>query len=37
MKYEFHVGDYVETKDGKVGYIANVTYTKIKNSFFARG
>ena len=32
MKYEFHVGDYVETKDGKVGYIANVTYTKIKNS-----
>ena len=33
MKYEFHVGDYVETKDGKVGYIANVTYTKIKNSF----
>ena len=24
MKYEFHVGDYVETKDGKVGYIKNV-------------
>ena len=21
MKYEFHVGDYVETRDGKVGYI----------------
>ena len=21
MKYEFHVGDYVETIDGKVGYI----------------
>lgn len=21
MKYEFHVGDYVETKDGRVGYI----------------
>ena len=21
MNYEFHVGDYVETKDGKVGYI----------------
>ena len=32
MEYEFHAGDYVETKDGKVGYIANVTYTKIKNS-----
>ena len=21
MSYEFHVGDYVETRDGKVGYI----------------
>ena len=21
MKYEFHVGDYVETLDGKIGYI----------------
>ena len=21
MKYEFHVGDYVETKDGTIGYI----------------
>lgn len=21
MKYEFHVGDYVETKDGRVGYV----------------
>ena len=21
MDYEFHVGDYVETRDGKVGYI----------------
>ena len=21
MKYEFHVGDYVETKDGQIGYI----------------
>ena len=21
MKYEFHVGDYVETRDGKIGYI----------------
>ena len=25
MKYEFHVGDYVETKDGVVGYIINVS------------
>ena len=22
MKYEFHVGDYVETKDGQIGYIS---------------
>ena len=22
MKYEFHVGDYVETRDGKVGHIS---------------
>lgn len=21
MKYEFHAGDYVETKDGQIGYI----------------
>lgn len=21
MKYEFHVGDYVETKDGRIGYV----------------
>lgn len=21
MKYEFHVGDYVETRDGRVGYV----------------
>ena len=27
MKYEFHVGDYVETKDGKVGYIAQVVFS----------
>ena len=25
MKYEFHIGDYVETKDGVVGYIINVS------------
>ena len=23
MKYEFHVGDYVETKCGAIGYISN--------------
>ena len=22
MKYEFHVGDYVETKDGWIGYVS---------------
>lgn len=29
MKYEFHVGDYVETKDGTIGYITEtgVNYT----------
>ncbi len=27
MKYEFHVGDYVETKDGKVGYITQVAFS----------
>lgn len=25
MKYEFHIGDYVETKDGVIGYIINVS------------
>lgn len=24
MKYKFHVGDYVETKDGAVGYVCQV-------------
>lgn len=24
MKYEFHVGDYVETTDGDIGYITEV-------------
>ena len=24
MKYEFHVGDYVETKDGWIGYVDRV-------------
>lgn len=27
MKYEFHVGDYVENKYGEFGYITNVTYS----------
>ena len=25
MKYEFHVGDYVETKDGRVGYLTGIS------------
>lgn len=25
MKYEFHVGDYVETKDGLVGYLTKIS------------
>lgn len=27
MDYEFHVGDYVETKDGTIGYISSVRAT----------
>jgi hypothetical protein len=39
MKYEFHVGDYVETKTGTIGYVSKVpekgcpfwTTTKLSN------
>ena len=34
MKYEFHVGDYVEDNYGKVGYINSVKYTKSSNGVF---
>lgn len=27
MKYEFHVGDYVETREGGIGYISSVLAT----------
>ena len=27
MKYEFHVGDYVETKGGQIGYITIFIYS----------
>ena len=27
MKYEFHVGDYVETKDGWIGYVNEIYST----------
>lgn len=27
MDYEFHVGDYVETKDSIIGYISSVLAT----------
>ena len=27
MKYEFHVGDYVELKDGRYGYITEISYS----------
>lgn len=30
MNYEFHVGDYVETKDGAVGYVCQVTWDMIR-------
>lgn len=29
MNYEFHVGDYVETKDGEVGYIYKVCHCSL--------
>lgn len=31
MKYEFHKGDYVETKDGRVGYITQVAFSNEVN------
>ena len=34
MKYEFHVGDYVENNYGKVGYITSVKYTKSNKGVF---
>ena len=37
MKYEFHMGDYVENKYGEVGYITNVTYSDLhmsKDAFY---
>lgn len=30
MKYEFHVGDYVEMNDGRVGYINGIGENKDK-------
>ena len=27
MNYEFYVGDYVETKNGEIGYITEVAFT----------
>ena len=29
MKYEFHVGDYVETKDGRIGYIVKICHCEV--------
>ena len=34
MKYEFHVGDYVENNYGKVGYINSAKYTKSNKGVF---
>lgn len=34
MKYEFHVGDYVEDNYGKVGYINSVKYIKSNKGVF---
>ena len=34
MKYEFHVGDYVEDNYGKIGYINSLKYTKSNNDVF---
>ena len=30
MKYKFHVGDYVELKDGRYGYITEILYSTFK-------
>lgn len=40
MDYEFHVGDYVETKDGRVGYIDScsaVSYSIYLNTIGKNG
>ena len=29
MKYEFHIGDYVETKDGRIGYITKICHCEV--------
>ena len=36
MNYEFHVGDYVETWDGEVGYITdiNLAYSDVDVPYF---
>ena len=34
MKYEFHVGDYVEDNYDKIGYINSVKYTKSNKGVF---
>lgn len=36
MNYEFHVGDYIETIDGKIGYITdiNLAYSDIDVPYF---
>ena len=33
MKYEFHVGDYVETKVGVTGYIVEVNTTNTEDAY----
>jgi hypothetical protein len=33
MEYEFHKGDYVETKDGRVGYIIEVAFSLVAASY----
>jgi hypothetical protein len=34
-KFEFHVGDYVETKDGNTGYISSINKKWIENGWYA--
>lgn len=34
-KYEFHVGDFVETKDGNVGYISGIDERNTKNNYYS--
>lgn len=35
MKYEFHVGDYVEMADGKTGWVDYIDYIKTPQGYYS--